>query len=120
MARSAGKAYGEAVTSDTGRAIGGAITGAAEATMMTILCNGQGMFSQAAQCYMTPSGKRVWELEGEDREYWMRQAMADGKHQRMEAMRQERLRESHADLCQFWLDQTVTERSVRKIDEYCY
>ncbi|WP_348678072.1 hypothetical protein [Alcanivorax profundi] len=115
-----GKALGEAVTSDTGRAIGEGITNTSQATLMTILCNGEGMFSKAAQCYMTPSGKRVWELEGEAKSYWMRQAMADGRHRRMEEMRQQRLKESHKDFCTFWLDQEVTERSARKIDEYCH
>lgn len=119
-AKDIGRSIGEVATSQPAREAGKAVTETSQAALMTILCNGEGMFSRAAQCYMTPSGKQVWELEGSDKTYWMKQAMADGRHKRMETMRQEKLKKSHRDFCTFWLDQEVTERSARKIGKYCH
>jgi len=79
---------------------------------------------------MTPSGKRVWELEGTERAYWMevgqeyrQEAMLrkqrEQKIQREQTKQQVDAYKINLQLCQFWRDQPESERRSAKEKEYC-
>ena len=44
------------------------------------LCKGKGALSNAPQCYITPNGKRVYELPPEEQKQWNAQAYAWSHH----------------------------------------
>lgn len=126
-----GKTYGEVMTSRPAKDIAGGIGDASQGTLYTILCeNEKSTFSDAAQCYMTPTGKRVWELEGKEREHWMKVAIAerekqlhrkkvDLNHAKKESEREKAWAEEYALHCRFWKDQLPSERRTEQIKKYC-
>ena len=103
---------------------------ASQAASMTALCESEGSYSDSALCFMTPSGKRVWELEGTERAYWMEvgqehhkeamyQKRQEQKRQREKAKQQVDAYKINLQLCQFWRDQPESERKSAKEKEYC-
>tara|TARA_R100000656_G_scaffold542_8_gene915 strand:- start:53701 stop:54105 length:405 start_codon:yes stop_codon:yes gene_type:complete len=132
MGKEAGKSYGELVNSNPAKSIGQGLGDASQGALFTILCeNEQSTFSDSAQCYMTPSGKRVWELEGEEQGYWMKVAIAEKKkqfqrekadlnHARRESEREKAWTEEYALHCRFWKDQSQSKRKDKQIKKYCY
>jgi len=125
-----GKAIGKSAAKGTTRAIAEENRKVSQAAFMTALCESEGSYSDTALCFMTPSGKRVWELEGTERAHWMEV----GQEHRKEAMyqkRQEQKRQRektkqqvdaykiNLQLCQFWRDQPDSERKSAKEKEYC-
>lgn len=131
MGKELGKAYGEVMTSNPAKEVARGVSDASQGTLYAILCeNEEGTFSDAAQCYMTPTGKRVWELEGEEREHWMKVAIAertkllqrkqsDLNHERKETEREKAWAEEYALHCRFWQDQSPSQRRARQIGKYC-
>jgi hypothetical protein len=108
----------------------GPIEKTSQEILMTSLCEGEGSFSKAAQCYITPSGERVWELQGEEKKRWMKVAtkvrrleiereLRDTRHKRQESDRRDALAEGYATKCRFWLDQTASAKKEKKIKKYC-
>lgn len=67
-----GKAIGNSAAKGTARAIAEEQRKISQAALMTALCESEGSYNDSALCFMTPSGKRVWELEGTERAYWMK------------------------------------------------
>ena len=131
MGKELGKAYGEVMTSKPAKDVANGISNASQGTLYTILCeNEESTFSDAAQCYMTPSGKRVWELEGKEREQWMKVAITERKkqfhrkqvdlnHERKESEREKAWAEEYALNCRFWQDQPPSQRRDQQIGKYC-
>jgi len=131
MGKDLGKAYGEVMTSKPAKDVAKGISDASQGTLYTILCeNEESTFSDAAQCYMTPTGKRVWELEGKEREHWMKVAVAERKkqlqrkqsdlnHARKESGREKAWAEEYALHCRFWQDQAPSQRRNQNIKKYC-
>lgn len=131
MGKEVGKSYGEFVSSYPAKSIGKGISDASQGALFTALCeNEQSTFSDTAQCYITPTGKRVWELDGKEKEYWMKVAIAEREkqirrmqaeinHQRMESKREAAWNEEYALHCRFWKDQIPSEKKSQKINKYC-
>mgnify|MGYP003147551486 CR=1 FL=1 len=90
MGKEIGKEYGEVINSKPAKDVAKGITDASQGALYTILCeNEESTFSDSAQCYMTPTGKRVWELEGKDREHWMKVAI---EHQSIQTQRKKEMK----------------------------
>lgn len=131
IGKQVGESYGEFMNNNPAKDIGKDIGDASQGALFTILCeNNQSTFSDTAQCYMTPTGKRVWELEGKEREHWMKVAIAernkklqrkqsDLNHARIESEREKNWAEEYALHCRFWQDQIASERRSQKIKKYC-
>lgn len=131
MGKEAGRSYGELMNSNPAKGIGKGIGDASQGALFTILCeNEQGTFSDSAQCYMTPTGKRVWELDGKVREHWMKVAIAerskqlhrkqsDLNHAIKESQREKAWPEEYALHCRFWKDQNSSSRRDEQIKKYC-
>ena len=131
MGKEVGKSYGNLMKSNPANGIGKGIGDASQGALFTILCEDeQSTFSDTAQCYMTPTGERVWELEGEERAYWMKVAVAERKkqlqrkhsdltHARKESEREKAWTEEYALHCRFWQDQLPSNRKTEQIKKYC-
>ena len=101
------------------------------------LCEPGSTFENTAQCYMTPSGKRVQELEGEERQRWMQIATSEIKErERIERLlkteegtvqlsREQLARaeaEERATQCAFWkqeLGRKDTQGNRQMVSEWC-
>ena len=125
-----GKAIGKSAAKDATRAIAEENRKVSQAAFMTALCESEGSYSDTALCFMTPSGKRVWELEGTERAYWMEvgqehhkeamhQKRQEQKRQREKTKQQVDAYKINLQLCQFWRDQPESERKSAKEREYC-
>lgn len=130
MGTEVGKGIGQAASSTTGKAVQSEIRKGAEAATMTALCESEGSYADSALCFETPSGKRVWELEGTERAYWMEIGKEHHKEtiyrkQREQRIQQERIKQQvdaykmNLQLCQFWRDQPDSEQQSTKIKKYC-
>lgn len=124
-----GKIAGKAASSEPVRRAGEAFSNTITTFTYETLCNGT-TFSKAAQCYMTPSGKRVWELDEPERSEWMKIArekiqaqtrldVQDRNHQRLETQREQARAEENALHCEFWLQQADSDRTFKQIARYC-
>ena len=125
-----GKEIGQAASSTTGKAVQSEIRSGAEAATMTALCESEGSYADSALCFETPSGKRVWELEGTERAYWMEIGKEHHKEaiyrkQREQKLQQEKIKQQvdaykmNLQLCKFWKEQAESARKQAKEKAYC-
>lgn len=94
------------------------------------VCDPGGTYKNTPQCYMTPSGKHVLELQEPERSEWMKIAtekmqaqtrldVQDRNHQRLETQREQARAEENALHCEFWLQQADSDRTFKQIARYC-
>ncbi|KAF0806253.1 hypothetical protein A167_03266 [Alcanivorax sp. S71-1-4] len=105
-------------------------------TLYGTLCD---QFTDAPACYVTPSGKKVWELDEPERSGWLAiaQSGAEGAPAAVEEAGQDdspiaatpqalteeewaTLRQQEAALfCDFWQQQGDSERTREQVTRYC-
>lgn len=126
-----GKGIGNITGSKPVREAGEAYSEGVNATFWQSRCNQPESDLRSSHCFMTPSGKRVWELpDGPDKVYWLKVGDKKRHENMMQNIKQQREWREQADRrlkadqqndqhCQFWMDQADSERRDQKLRTYC-
>jgi len=112
--QSASKAYGSHVV----------------ATMWKSRCSRPDALRLYANCYVNPEGVALWQVTGPEKEKWKPTAIQESvrlqkEHRgqveiaKEEGQRAAQKNQMNSQMCNFWKQQTESERRNQKISQYC-
>lgn len=130
-AREVGKGIANIAGSEAVKSATGAYKEGVQSSIWHSMCKETDLARRSAHCFVTPSGLHIWEMpDGPDKVYWLkvankersvhiRRKIETQKQWREEADRRIKADSRNAQHCQFWMDQTPSERKDEKVRQYC-